>query len=428
MEALERAFMLEIVLSTLNLLLLLTVMRKLQALLRKTAAAPAPEDGKDTLQRLREAWLKEVRPPFEPAVLQDPLLSPPAERLDALLSRFLEASRDGAAHEDAALQIAIDRLRSTAAFRRDYKATDFHRPGMARALFMHKSNPGASMYFGDAGLRTRTGEIVLVGRTSLMVESKAAGRKPADNVIPGPHLRAALFVIERAVCEACARGQKASYILDVGAYPAAEMKGRARYWDADGFVDDFAAVAQRRSPRPTVAPHLPHHASMGDGLPVLKEALALITSHYPDSLRRVWFYRPSLAFRAVFAVFRLWVPKKTRDKASRGLVTPIFPPRTPGPASRRRARPVRAQRLRPRSRPRSLCSCALARRPSRGRSSARTAAPLRTFLARWVAAGRRSTATASWRARSRTTMLRRRPFISMYSLPPTPSLNSTVYR
>ena len=50
------------------------------------------------------------------------------------------------------------------------------------------------------------------------------------------------------------------------------------------------------------------------GLAVLKEALRICERYYPETLTRVYFYRPNFAFRAVFAIFRLWVPKATRRR------------------------------------------------------------------------------------------------------------------
>ena len=42
---------------------------------------------------------------------------------------------------------------------------------------------------------------------------------------------------------------------------------------------------------------------MPSGMPVLKEAMRMVTENYPELLHRVYFYRPSPLFRAAFAVF-----------------------------------------------------------------------------------------------------------------------------
>ncbi|KAL1512351.1 hypothetical protein AB1Y20_005611 [Prymnesium parvum] len=262
--------------------------------------------------RLRRVWLTEIKPDFLPEVESDPLLSPPSEEaLDRTLSRFVRAEAAAAATADETLRKAAARLRRTAAFRREYAVRDFYRRGMARALFMHATNAGACVYFADYGLRDRKGEVVIVGRTSLMVDDTAEGHKPADEVLPATHLRAALFVIERAAALIRTHG---SMILDLSPYPAEAMRGRSRYWDSDGWVDDTAALLEGRVPSPSVGPHLPSHATLATGLPVLKEALRLMVDHYPEMLHRVWFYKPSLVFRAIFNIFRLWVPPKTREK------------------------------------------------------------------------------------------------------------------
>lgn len=123
---------------------------------------------------------------------------------------------------------------------------------------------------GQCGLRDRRGETVLVGRVSLMVDTSAPGYKPADSMLPATHLRAAMFVLERGAAPILGR-RSLSYILDLSPYPADAMRGRQRYWDADGFVDDSRAAVERRAPCPHVGPHLREHVTMPTGLPVLKE-------------------------------------------------------------------------------------------------------------------------------------------------------------
>eukprot|EP00931_Biecheleriopsis_adriatica_P103355 TRINITY_DN78201_c0_g1_i1.p1 TRINITY_DN78201_c0_g1~~TRINITY_DN78201_c0_g1_i1.p1 ORF type:complete len:487 (+),score=112.35 TRINITY_DN78201_c0_g1_i1:84-1544(+) len=271
------------------------------------ASQVSPLEG---LEALRERWLQEIRPDFMPAIESDPYLSP--RDLDAMLSRFLRAEMNQKSKDPVATAVA--RLRETAVFRRDYCCIDFHRRGMARRLFMHGTNAGASVYFADYGLRDLDGEPVLVGRISLMVDDKAPGRKPADKMIPCTHIRAAVFVAERAAVEVRRCG--GSYILDLGAYPAADMVkySNKKYWDADGVINDSAAIKQRRAPQPSVGPHLPSHETMPDGLPTLKEALRILTTHYPGLMKRIYFYRPGYLFRAVFKIFSLWVPPDTRAK------------------------------------------------------------------------------------------------------------------
>lgn len=130
-------------------------------------------------------------------------------------------------------------------------------------------------------------------------------------MIPASHLRAAVFILERAAWETNRAG---SYILDVGPYPRQDMDGVSRYWDANGSVDDSKAIKERRAPIPSVGPHLPSHASLSDGLPTLKESMRMAQTYYPGFLKKVYFYRPSLMFRTIFAVFSMWVGPDTRAK------------------------------------------------------------------------------------------------------------------
>lgn len=295
---------------------------------------PREVEFAEALAELRQLWVRDIRPRFEPAILRDPLLSP--ENIDVPLARCLDA-------EGGRVQQAARRLEATAAFRREYRCVDFHRRGMARRLLMHASNGGACVYFGDMGLRALDGTPVLVGRSALMEDAKH--RKPSDAMLPAQHLRAALFVIERTATALPARvGSKGAYILDVGGYPVAEMAAhhaaRTRYWDADGEGDVRQPAA--------VLPHLPDHASL-TGLGVLKEALRICERHYPETLHKVFFYRPGPGFRMLFAIFRMWVPRSTRDR---------FVLVRPGEEARHFFRPPpHGAGLRPEDTPRELGGC-----------------------------------------------------------------------
>ena len=292
---------------------------------------PPPTKFDPDLEQLRAIWLDDIRPRFSPAIEEDPFLSPP--NVDDMLRRFLDAERgsdeappappssegesNGTASRTARRRAKVSdvvlrtatRLEQTAEFRRDYDCCAFHQRGMARRLFMHGSNAGASVYFGDCGLCTGDNRPVLLGRVSLMTDAKAPRRKPADTMLPAQHLRAAMFVVERAAVELIHRGEgaKGAYILDVGSYPRAEMAGFAeRYWDADGLPAAGATL-------PCVGPSLPGHHAL-HGLSVLKEALRMMERFYPETMHRVFFYRPGAAFRLIFAIFSLWVPRSTRAR------------------------------------------------------------------------------------------------------------------
>jgi hypothetical protein len=264
-----------------------------------------------THQEVKRRWLGEVLPAF-PEAMDDPFLSPSAHAgaTDQLVARFLRAERNQRPKDE--VETTVRRLRETAQFRREYRCIDFHRQGMARRLFMHGSNPGASIYFGDAGLRDAAGRPVLVGRIGLMVDERAPGRKASDRMIPCAHLRAGIMVIERAVTLAGG----ASYILDLSGYPSDEMASHAhgRYWDADGAIDCSEAIRARRKPDVSVGPHLPSHEACPEGLPTLKEALRIATHHYPESLHSIWFYNPGLLFSMAYRIFSAWLPHDTRGK------------------------------------------------------------------------------------------------------------------
>ena len=270
------------------------------------AAAAATAAASDShVTELRRLWRLEVRPRFEASVRDDPLFAT-AEKEDALLVRFLNAERRDAPRKPATwVPKAVKRLEETSAFRRDYCCRDFHRRGMARRLMMHATNPGATIYFGDMGLRTADGGPVLVGRVSLMIEQS----KPLDAMRAAQHLRAGVFVAERALAE-LPPGVKGSYILDVGSFPKIEMAsyGTQRYWDADS--DSPNALP---ADGVGVEPHLPGHDTLS-GLSVLREAMRLMAGFYPETLHRIFFYRPSRGFRLVFAVFRLWATPSTRSR------------------------------------------------------------------------------------------------------------------
>ena len=291
-------------------------------------AAPTAADLADTVMgvaadedqqlcELRSMWLEQVRPKFLPGAAADPYLSPPD--VDALLLRFLNAERgdrkaerrEAAGGTGGLVQRTAARLSATAAFRAEYACTEMHRKGMARKLIMHATNAGASVYFGDCGLRNRQGVPVLLGRQELMTNAQAPGRRPSDDMLPAQHIRAALLVCERSAVELYKHGvgAKGYYILDVGNYPAKEMAPfAARFWDEDG-----AGVAAADGTVPCVGPSLPGHHEL-KGLAVLKESLRLLERYYPETMGRIFFYRPGLGFRAVFAIFRLWVPKSSRDR------------------------------------------------------------------------------------------------------------------
>ena len=278
--------------------------------------SPASTTADDPdLEALRRLWLEDIKPKFEPEASRDPFLSPPFP--DRLLLRFLDAERGPEGRQrlvgNAVVRKAADRLMATATFRRDYDCLSFHRKGAARRHMMHITNAGASAYFGAPGLHTRDGYGVLLGRTSLMVDSDAPKRKATDDMLAAQHLRAALLVTERAAVNLMQHDgvAKGGYILDVGSYPTEEMAVHdTRYWNLDGLPETHAKTGHNL---PCAGPCLPGHHEL-KGLAVLKEAMQLLERHYPETMGRIFFYRPSMAFRVVWAIARLWAPKAARDR------------------------------------------------------------------------------------------------------------------
>ena len=288
-------------LTLLNAVLLLRILLRVRVLRIASANVPLTTNS-DALSRLQRRW-REIRRDFA-GIDRDPYLSAKPSRAVpepeiALLRKFLDA-------EGGDVERAAERLRETAAWRRDYRVVDFHKPGMARKLMMHATNPGATLYFADSGLRDSDGAPVLIGRVTLMLGGGTRRpRAPEDKMAPATHLRAGMFVVERANVIAANLGTTSSYILDTGSYPHEEMGTRDRYWNEDG----VGAVGGAG-----VGPHLPGHAEIPDGLPTLQEALRMMTRYYPNSMKRIYVYRPSLIFRGVFAIFGAWLSADTRNK------------------------------------------------------------------------------------------------------------------
>lgn len=90
--------------------------------------------------------------------------------------------------------------------------------------------------------------------------------------------------------------------------------GHTRYWDAEGPGETRPGAAVSVGRARSVGPHLDDHAHLGDGLPVLREALHMASAYYPETLRRVWFYKPTFIFRAILAMMKVWVAKETAAK------------------------------------------------------------------------------------------------------------------
>jgi len=247
--------------------------------------------------RLQDMW---------PDMDKDVMMRDDAEVSRQLLLRFLHA-------EDGKVDKALARLEKTAHFRMRYAIGEMYRPNMARRLFTTK---GAEMYFcNSAGLRDRHGCQYLVGRLMLCGE-----------IHPKNHMRAAMLVIERASLDL--QKNKApgiNYILDL--QPVTE-KGTV---SGTGGGKNLASTTHHKPEKAKDGIDkdwdiLAWHDCVGAGFPTLKEALRMLERHYPETLRRVFFYNAPFWFYAIFKVFSLWVPR-SKDKfvfVSKGKEQAIF--------------------------------------------------------------------------------------------------------
>ena len=303
---------------------------------------PCDFDGipESYLDSLKQKWTS-VRETFKGRGYDadsDPVVSPnnPAD-LDVFLLRYLRAERNNATAAEkrsllsdgtraALVSRAAKRLVKTMEYRMAYDCPKMYRRGSARELFFHDTNPGGVLYFADrGGMVDREGNLLLVGRFDLINQAETV-------MEPANHLRAGLFVVERAVGALALPQRRVSYILDLG--PVREIPGHSdndRFWGAHGWFQlepgkearkaarklekDLPASEAVEWQRPGARPHLRGHAGIDpEGLGTLREALRMMTEFYPEFLHKVYFLRPSIKFRLAFAVFSLWVDATTRAK------------------------------------------------------------------------------------------------------------------
>mmetsp|Transcript_13140 Transcript_13140/g.31960 ORF Transcript_13140/g.31960 Transcript_13140/m.31960 type:complete len:525 (-) Transcript_13140:290-1864(-) len=251
--------------------------------------------------------------------------------IEMTLIRYLRVSRAGLKRKEQGdakkiAQGALDRIKATLEYRREYDVLAMHAPGMARKLMLHDTNPGACMYLADSGVTDKQNQPVLVGRLGLMISEDAEQHEP---IVPANHIRAVMFAFERMASSLrLDKGQRRGiYILDCGMDKKSapdlydSVDSRPRFWSKAGrlFVNGLTmsgwkdANAQKRTV-PGVLPHLDHHSKIDPGLPVLREALRQLTEYYPDFMERVYFVRPPLSFRAFMKVFSLMVDRETAEK------------------------------------------------------------------------------------------------------------------
>ncbi|CAE7237081.1 kif7, partial [Symbiodinium natans] len=227
---------------------------------------------------------------------RDPLLAldPPN-----LLRRYLIA-------EDWDVDKAAERLRSTIAWRRDWRVMEYYQPGRAQYLYDESTNPGSEMYFGDSLHFDRSGRPYMVGRFRLC---------NAERMHPWRHLRAGIYALDRFALKIIQKGcGYGSYLLDIG-----RVAERSSFSGTGGGQDFFPQESknpyyQQGAGKDAPAELLERYGELNSGMAVLRAALRIAGDHYPELLSRVVFLRSDWLFSLAFKVFRLWANKKTRDK------------------------------------------------------------------------------------------------------------------
>ena len=295
---------------------------------------------------------------YYPNLGDDPLLSPQApEDREALLKRYLIA-------EDFHLEKSIERLESTLRFRRDWDVIAMHKPGAARRILTEECNPGAEAYFTDTLHVDKTGAPMLVARLVLC---------SSDNTHPWRHLRAAVFICERAALKMKHPVQSGSYVVDcqrpvsdapfdwkasyccthggnggpeaTKSNPNRASRGADKeaafaldeLWNGGRSVTDSFDNLENKSSEsaydesatpvsPSRTPGNPRdiealangllqeHGELQPGLPLLKAAMKILQAHYPEYTRRILFANSDMKFWLLFKIFSLWANKRTRNK------------------------------------------------------------------------------------------------------------------
>lgn len=206
-------------------------------------------------------------------------------------------------------------------YRAQYACNDFwYKKGMGTKLFDDETNPGTEMYFCDSCQKDKNGVPYIVGHLQC---------SNGDTMDAPNHLRAAMFVIDRAAVHCVRAGvvngkvPRASYILNLSdLHPDAQCTVSGTGYGANiekkMKKDKITQQPRNKLDSPDthigVKPHLPHHYPISHGMPCLKEALRLLTTLYPELLEKIYFVNAPWWFSPIFAVFSLWVKKDTRQK------------------------------------------------------------------------------------------------------------------
>lgn len=203
--------------------------------------------------------------------------------VQGLLRRYLLGAR-------LDVEAALERLRATAEWRRDWDVLAYYEPGAARQLFDEASNPGAEMYFADALGTDREGRPYVAGRLRFA---------NSENMHPWRHLRAGVLVFERLATKVAAAGRgPASYILDIGdvggvAGTVSGTGGLGRAYDEAKNPHYAAGEGTRGAPS---AAMVEEFGSLDNGFAVLKAAIQILNKHYPGIIGQVYYLNSDMLF------------------------------------------------------------------------------------------------------------------------------------
>mmetsp|Transcript_80212 Transcript_80212/g.223372 ORF Transcript_80212/g.223372 Transcript_80212/m.223372 type:complete len:423 (+) Transcript_80212:25-1293(+) len=259
-----------------------------------TIAQFASPERNVLLLKLAQRWNEAaaaIRDGPYPDIERDPFF---AGDTSALLRRYLLAAQ-------LDVDDALERLKATAEWRRDWDVLSYYRPGVARELFGEATNPGAEMYFADSLDVDRRGVPYVVGRLRLA---------NAENMHPWRHLRAGVLVFELLATKIAALGRgPASYILDIGsiggyAGNVSGTGGLERAYDEGKNPYYKEGAGTKDAPSQKCVEEL---GSLDNGFAVLKAAIQILNRHYPGIIGHVFYLNSDMLFWGAFKIFSRWI-------------------------------------------------------------------------------------------------------------------------
>eukprot|EP00403_Amphidinium_massartii_P036026 CAMPEP_0178438690 /NCGR_PEP_ID=MMETSP0689_2-20121128/35732_1 /TAXON_ID=160604 /ORGANISM="Amphidinium massartii, Strain CS-259" /LENGTH=421 /DNA_ID=CAMNT_0020061119 /DNA_START=91 /DNA_END=1356 /DNA_ORIENTATION=- len=253
----------------------------------------ASPERQELLVEVTDMWneaIDEVRATY-PEIDRDPFFN---TDVPGLLRRYLLAN----GLEPAS---AVDALRATAQWRKDWDVLSYYAPGAALDLFSESSNPGSEMYFADSLSYDKQGRPYVAGRLRFA---------NAENMHPWRHLRAGVLVFELMANKVARLGRgPASYILDVGSTEnrAGNVSGTAgldRNYDESINPYYNAGAGTSDAPSPAMVEEF---GSLDNGFLVLKAAIKILNKHYPGVMGSVYYLNSDMIFWGAFKVFSRWI-------------------------------------------------------------------------------------------------------------------------